>query len=270
METTDISISILSNDWGYAKPSDIKTLLQDTASHINRELRLPFTGKIEVKHGESPCTFYRQESKRSEDHPHTIELSATDRHWCQFAYQFAHEFCHVLSDLERLCKSKNKWFHEAICELASAFTLRRMAERWHTNPPFRNWKEYAGSLKKYEEDNMQEYKKEWEEKYGTRPITPTDWLSDYEQEMRDISVKENTNGDPYERYRLIYALVAYALLPIFEQYPSGWNTIRTLPDSNSHIKQYLDDWLKLVGKDNQPFIRLCQERMQSEITPFEI
>ena len=62
--------------------------------------------------------------------------SARDRKWAKFGYQFSHEFCHVLSNYENLKANPNNWFHEAICELASVFTLRRMAERWPTHPPY--------------------------------------------------------------------------------------------------------------------------------------
>ena len=70
----------------------------------------------------------------------------------QFAYQFSHEFCHIMSDYERLRENPNGWFHEAICELASVFTLRCMAERWSSCAPYPNWVEYSDSLLSYAED----------------------------------------------------------------------------------------------------------------------
>ena len=98
-----------------------------------------------------------------------------------------------------------------------------------------------------------------------------DWLSNYEEGMRNTSMKGNTNEDRHKKYRAIYALVAYALLPVFENSPNGWNTVRTLPPSNSRIEQYLEDWLQSTDEyQGQSFIRLCQQRMQSKITPFEI
>ena len=47
---------------------------------------------------------------------------------------------------------KFEWFEEAICELCSIFTLRRMAEAWSTNPPYPDWLEYCSSLDEYAED----------------------------------------------------------------------------------------------------------------------
>ena len=81
-----------------------------------------------LSESDDPITPYRP----SRQGPFTVFLAARDDYWCQFAYQFSHELCHVLSDYERLGEGPNGWFHEAICELASVFTLRRMAERWLT------------------------------------------------------------------------------------------------------------------------------------------
>ena len=43
-----MGISVAECDWGVAKRGDIQALLADTASHIDRELRHPFDGRITV------------------------------------------------------------------------------------------------------------------------------------------------------------------------------------------------------------------------------
>ena len=251
-------IKILPNGWGDTNPSDIEPLLQDTASHINRELSSPFNEKIEVKHGQSPFACHRDEDKQTENDPHTIILSATNNQWDCFAYQFAHEFCHLLSDHERLHENKNGWFHEAICELASVFTLQRMAERWQDRPPFGNWRDYAGELKKYEEGIRKSYSKELEKNFGCQ--SARELIQIHEEEMRENAVARNTNGDRHERYRPVYALIAYTLLPVFEDDPFGWNAIRKLPSSKVGIWEYLDEWKESIGNsDNKKFIERCIE-----------
>ena len=48
-------------------------------------------------------------------------------------------YAHVISDYERPYGIlRTTGFHETICELASVFTLRRMAESWPSCPPFSN------------------------------------------------------------------------------------------------------------------------------------
>ena len=257
-----MNISVLGNEWGKVSQLEIENLLKEAASHIDKELNTPFTEEIYVKWWDKDYPFV--EYQDNPDQPHIIKLTAQDRHWCQYVYQFAHEFCHVLSNYDRLKDCKNEWFHEAICELASIFTLRRMDRKgW--------FGEKEGVFQWYERNEVREKKCQEIKGIDETKINLMDWLSDYEEEMRDISTERNINGDRHKGYRAIYALVAYALLPVFEENPNGWNTIRTLPPSNSRIEQYLKDWLQSTDKDqNQSFIRLCQKRMQSKITPFEI
>ena len=268
INSSDIHILVITNSWGNADIPAIISLLEDIASHINRELTPPFTEEICVEKWDKdyPMAHYRLDQSQS----HKISLTAEWCSWCQITYQFAHEFCHVLSDHNRLKGCKNKWFHEAICELASVFTLRSMERQWRDRTPFYGKTQYTESLKTYEESHRQKRKKNWENDYGTHSITLSDWLSDQEEEMRDISTRRNTNGDWHKKYRLIYSLVAYALLPIFEEKPKGWNAVRFLPNSDSYIKQYLDDWSEDVKEPDRPFVRLCKERIESTLIPFDI
>jgi len=72
---------------------------------------------------DSPRAVYRN----SPDEDFIIRLPVQNTLWARFTYQFAHEFCHVLSDYDRLRQSGNQWFHETICEVASLFALKEMA-----------------------------------------------------------------------------------------------------------------------------------------------
>ena len=51
--------------------------------------------------------------------------------------------------IKKLKRNPNNWFHEAICELASVFTIRRMAQRWHTHPAFPKRTDYTAALRDY-------------------------------------------------------------------------------------------------------------------------
>ena len=86
-----MKISVLQCDWGDGHPEDIQKLLQNVASHIERELRDPIPDAIEVMNlpGEKvPRIRYRSPDNAA----YPIILTAKDRSWCQYAYQFAHEF----------------------------------------------------------------------------------------------------------------------------------------------------------------------------------
>ena len=238
-----MNITVVPSDWGLADPRDIQVLLLDTASHLNRLLRIPFTEVLAVvpalSYDTTPMTHYRS----MPNEPICIQLTARDRRWAQFAYQFAHEFCHALSDYERLRGGPNGWFHEAICELASVFTLRRMAERWRTQPPYPHWTAYSGALASYSEDLLGR-----KERKLPQDTTLSVWVSSEEESLRQ---------DRYQREK--NAVVAYELLPIFEMYPEGWNAIRYLPDSGAVIKDYLQEWAAYVEPVDRQFVNRIVE-----------
>ena len=212
-------ISVMPRGWGAAQPRDIEILLTDTASHLDRLLRTPFDGAIVVKNAPPddavPRTIFRPLSSG----PFVIQLTARDRRWAQYAFQFSHEFCHILSGYERLRGNPNNWFHETICEIGSVFTLRRMVERWPDRPPYSNWVDYAESLRDYVEKRISRQAAKLPESANLQT-----WLSSQEEGLRK---------DPYQQDR--NSLVAYALLPIFEEFPTGWNAIGSLPNSSAKL-----------------------------------
>ena len=234
-----MQLCVLDGEWGDTRLADIGTLLNDTASHLDRILRTPFEGTIHVEPTPPdqpccPCTLYRS----SHDDPFVIWLSARDRKWAKFGYQFSHEFCHVLSGFENLKDSPNNWFHETICELASVFTLRRMAERWPTHPPYPNWADYARALKDYWRERLSRQEVQLPE-----GVTLRSWLSSHERSLRKDQYQRKMND-----------LVAYALLPIFESVPEGWNAIRNFPTSSGCLADYLVDWHYSVDPEDKDFV----------------
>ena len=233
-----MELSVEPCGWGEADPSNITVLLADVASHLNRLLVDPMADRIMVVPvsgaGAVPRTLYRC----SASGPITIQLTARDRKWAKFAYQFAHEFCHVLSDYERLGDNPNNWFHETLCELASVFTLQLMAERWPTMPPYSNWADYAVSLASYADDLLAN-----ENRYLPINLTLATWLQMHENELRQDRYLRDKN-----------AIVAYQILPLFEADPSGWNAVRNLPDSEGFLMEYLADWHKRVEPEDKPFV----------------
>lgn len=237
----NVRIVVPPSNWGEGRRGDVEILINDTASHVLRLLRDPFTADIRVIPG--PINEYPQVMYRSRNETrYTIKLSARDRYWAQYAYQFAHEFCHVLSNYEQLQKNPNNWFHETICELASVFTLRRMAERWHSDPPAPNWVSFADNLDKYYKEHMSR-----PETQLSGGVSLQSWLSDNEDTLRVANYREEA-----ERNKQHW--VAYQLLPIFEEFPAGWNAIRHLPTSTGYLKDYLNEWYSLVDLEDQPFV----------------
>ncbi|MCY4416267.1 MAG: hypothetical protein OXE87_08175 [Chloroflexi bacterium] len=234
-----MKIEVEAQGWGEAIPSNIETLLANVASHLNRLLVVPVVEHIKVIPATGPSAVPRTLYRHGADGPITIQLTAHDTYWAKFSYQFAHEFCHVLSDYERLCDNPNQWFHEALCELASGFTLRCMAERWPTQPPYPNWADYAPALSDYADNLLTD-----DDHQVPDGQTLATWFPMYEAELRH---------DPYIRDK--NAIVAYQLLPLFEANPSGWNAVRSMPSSTGILTEYLADWHECVQPADKPFVK---------------
>ena len=231
-----MQLYVLPGRWGVFQPNYIKTLLKDVASHLNRFLRSPFEGIIHVE--PSSETHPRAPLRESSDKPFVIRLSVN--YWCQFPYQFAHEFCHVLSGYECLEGNPNNWFHEAICELASVFTLRHMAERWKNDRPYPNWADCVEELENYSQYLLSRPQVQLPE-----GVTLQNWLLSHEETLR---------RDRYWCQRKGNDLVAYKLLPIFESDPSGWNAIQSLPDCSGCLEEYFANWHSSADPADKDFI----------------
>lgn len=168
-----------------------------------------------------------------------VKLDTHKTYWSQYAYQWAHELCHVLTGF-RNDGRENKWFEESLCELASLYTMRRMSESWEHDPPYSNWKDYRHSLKNYVDKIIDSREK----------IDPGE-LSKFYQKHR-----ETLRGD--ETKRSLNGAIALALLPLFEQDPSRWEAIRYLnitpAKKNLSLRDYFSKWHKDAPKKHQPFI----------------
>ena len=235
-----MEIRVESDHWGEGRSGDIEALLRNVASHLTRYLRESIGGTIIVlptaSTEDDPITCYRA----TPEEPYVILLQARDKRWSKFSYQFAHEFCHVLSGYERLNGNPNGWFHEALCELAAVFALLGMAESWTTHPPFPHWNRYAPHLREYANELL---------------VRPERQLLQEFSLARWLSIQENSlRQDRYQRDK--NAIVAYTLLPLFRNEPTGWNVVSRLPPASAMFHDYLCEWYALVEEIDKPFLTL--------------
>ena len=220
-----MEIHIDGDDWGETRVVDIQRLLDDVAGQLLRHLSDEPKGRIRVQcrpEANVPHVLYRN----SADDDYVVWLTARNRFWAQFAYQFAHEFCHILSGYDRLRAVPNKWFHESLCELASIFTLKQMAVTWLTQPPYPNWREYADSLEGYVDGVITR-----DVRHLPDGITLGQWFHTNESTLRANPLDRDLNG-----------VVAQAMLPLFQSNPESWQTVGYLPDSGEGFARYLSQW----------------------------
>ena len=173
-----------------------------------------------------------------------IQLSVKGRFWAQFAFQFAHELCHVFCNYDRidLTESPNQWFEETLGETASLFALRRMATTWQTAPPYPNWASYAASLGQYATDRRAE-----PANHLPAGVTLAGWFALHQDELR---------ANPYQREK--NTAIASHLLPLFEDHPESWEAVRYLnavkPERTKTFQTYLREWHDHCPKKYQPFV----------------
>ena len=136
--------------WGKAAAADVKAVLGSAIGEMWRY----FPGrKLEpfliLRGHQGPIVQYQRNTMKEI----VVWLDTQDLYWCQYTYQIAHEFCHILSGFDDDWKG-NLWFEESLCETASLFVLRRLAQTWTKNPPFESWRAYAPRFSEYAEDIM--------------------------------------------------------------------------------------------------------------------
>lgn len=140
-----IRIDVRQAGFGNAPREDIQAVLASAATELTRDIDVQGTVRVVVVHGTEPITSFT----RGAGGAFRVTLAVEGLQWAQFAYQFSHELCHVLSLNRRRMSTRSDWFEESLCEAASLVTVRRMARTWRTDPPYPNWRSYAPSLDRY-------------------------------------------------------------------------------------------------------------------------
>jgi hypothetical protein len=144
---------------------------------------------------------------------------------------------------------ENFWLEEALCETASLFSLRAMAKAWAVRPPYPSWKGYARLLAKYAEDRMAR---------GRLPegTTLPAWFAEAEPAMRKNAELREKN-----------AVVAVAILPLFEEDPARWAAVDALPrkpKAPRTLRAFLADWRAAAPEAHRAFVAAIGKQLGIE------
>jgi hypothetical protein len=238
-----VSIRVLPGDWGGAEREDVENLLISVARELwvyfpERSLKPILVAPTE----RNPVAGY----SKGPDGEYFVYLSARGRHWSQYAYQFAHEFTHILSNYERNGNTqvrRNQWFDESLCETAALFTLRRLGATWLKGEgvPYPHWKPYGTALQSYVTNLLAQ----------PHRAPAKSGFADWYRGNADALDK-----NPYLRER--DEVVAGMLLPLFEEYPEAWSTIAYLnlqeSDATGSFPQYLANWHYSTPERQRPLV----------------
>jgi len=233
-----LQIRVISKDWGDAEPDNLQAVCISAANEIWRffpDRRIePITVNSTTK---DPMVIFG----RGPDGERRILLNIKGKLWARCAYQFSHEFCHILCNYRKV-KNPNLWFEEALCETASLFALRRMAENWKSKPPYSNWKGYSTALEDYANTMSREVP-------SLDKLTLAEWFANNESLLR-------SDGTNRPRNRLF----ALAFLKLLEKNPHHWQAVGYLNqweamDPNLSFQAYLSDWFQRVPAIHKPFVQ---------------
>ena len=228
-----LSIQVQGGGWGTASKESIETVLYAVADELMSHMPGRLPAPIVVTHTDGPPVAVYGRGSAGELR---IRLHASDENWHLFVYEFAHELCHVLSNYDAHVPAgsggqrNNQWFEETLCETASLFTLKSLAQRWEQAPPGPEWAGEAAHLGKFFDLLIAE---------GHRRLPPeaplAAWLRDNEEALR-------TN--PYLRQK--NEVLANLLLPLFERNPENWQALGYMNldpgDARSSLRSYLGRW----------------------------
>jgi hypothetical protein len=218
-------------DWGGAQLSDIEAVARSAADSFPAFHEEAIAIRLEPTsiEDDSPITLPTNNPARF-----VIRLNVRGNLWARLAYQFGHEYCHVLADpASRTDRSRRfTWIEEALCETASLFALRSMAKRWATNPPYLTWREYSSSLAKYEAEHVSQPMRSLP--LGARFA---DWLND----TLPLLV-----ADPHRRDD--NTIIAREMLRVFEANGAAWRTVRRLHSAplvaEASLAGFMSDWAR--------------------------
>lgn len=151
-----------------------------------------------------------------------IFLNVKDNYWCQWVYQFAHEYCHHLINGSHSGDwSGLLWFEETICELSSLYNLRRMIGFCIKN----GLHHYAPSVLVYLNNLLTKNKDSYCLSVGGG------WYKLYKKSLQEEQYK-----------RELYNAIAVLMYPLFIDNPHLWKLILNIGDIHSWAS--LDDLFK--------------------------
>jgi hypothetical protein len=228
---------VAADGWGAAGVAEVEAVVKSAAGVLWKFFpdlrREPF---VVLRGREGPIVHYQ----RNVMGEIVMKLDTQDYLWCQYVYQFSHEFCHILAGFEDRAWKANHWFEETLCETASLFVLRRLGGVWDRQPPYPNWRTYAPEFRRYAQGVM-----------DSRVQVGDAHLADFYRKHR--TTLERTPQD-----RALNGALALPLLEMFEGAPEAWEAVawlnRTPTPKGESFNAFLERWRAAVPVRHRGFV----------------
>jgi hypothetical protein len=235
-----INISV-AGDWGGSVTSDVRAVASSVAGTFNalaRDEYLAILLRPTPTEDDDPVTLLEPGPLDE----YVILANARGNLWARLAYQFAHEFCHVLADARTYELDDFVWFEEVLCETASLFGLRAASRHWAVDPPYENWRDYAESLNAYATNRLE------------NPVHQLPVGKSFPAWFKEVLPSLATQPTQRE----VNTTIAAQLLPMFEEQPDTWRGVRVLHlfkrTECSSIAEFLASWQGVCGSALAPRI----------------
>lgn len=206
-----LTIRANEGDWGGAQLSDVEAVARSAAASFaafDDDESVAITLQPTMGAEDNPIALtYTNPSDEF-----IVRLNVRGTLWARLAYQFAHEFCHVVADPRTWTGEGDAfaWIEEALCETASLVALRSMARSWATDPPYPHWHNYSSSLADYEAEQTSG---------PARSLPPgmpfSIWFADRLPLLESNPFRRDDN-----------TIIAKELLPTFETDRAAWRAVR--------------------------------------------
>lgn len=239
------SIQVKAGGWGEASTQGIQAVLNSVAEVLIPHFPSHASARIVVAFSNGGP---RVLGEKTFDGAYQVLLNVTDARWDQFAYQFSHELCHIVSNFERRDIGAtpglrgHQWFEETVCEVVSVVALNRLSVSWKESPPHEGWAGYAPAFRRYAERLLAS---------DHRTISPAMSMAAWYRENQ-----RSLESDPYLRQKNEAA--ATALLRLFESNPANLAAIGYLnveAYSPASFVDYLASWYDCCPEAQRPFVR---------------
>lgn len=237
-----VVIHAVAGGWGEASTNDIETVLHSVASVLLEHFPGRHLDPIVVSHSDTdPFTLF----ERGPNNEYRVQLTVSGRYWAGYAYEFAHELSHILSNYEHRGYSSritdNQWFEESLCEVASLYALKELSVVWALSPPYPEWAAHAPMFARYARHHLNESHRRL-----PQGVSLAAW---FERNERDLA------QTPYLRGK--NELVANALLPLFDEDPRIWEAIGYLNSQvhGGNFRDYLQAWHASAPDEYKDVIR---------------
>ena len=224
-------IVVLNANWGATSLTAIHGVLMSVFEVLVDALGRHPVAQIEVGHCPGEHFLAVNQTR-----PYRMYLSAWNRYWSKYAYQFGNLLGRILTGCDPHQEHKYRWLDNSICEAASLYALHRISETWVERPPRAVYRaeEFAPSHEAYARRIEGEYKLAVETSLGQ-------------------SIRQGREGLETGKQRSdIVGIVVCDLLEMFQNAPDLWQDCTALascdPRQNATLEDYLDTWARAADR----------------------